>query len=121
MVDDKLLDYDSDDNSTPQQLIVQGPGAGLEMEIEPPSHPGNNTQQASNVNNVILDPMYHQCRASRNSSHRDNLVSISPDSTFGKKIASQSNPVGSFEDHSDLGKIFMVHVSLKGTPLSTSP
>jgi hypothetical protein len=113
-VDDKLLDYDSDENTTPQQLVVQCPGAGVEMEIEPPSHPDNNAQQASNLNNVIHDPMYHQCRASRNSSHRDNLVSISPDSTFGKKIASQSNPVGSFEDHSDLGKTFHGSRILKG-------
>jgi hypothetical protein len=113
-VDDQLLDYDSDENTTPQQLVVQCPGAGVEMETEPPGHPSSNAQQASNVNNVIHDPMYYQCRASRNSSHRDNLVSISPDSTFGKKIASQSNPVGSFEDHSDLGKTFHGSRILKG-------
>jgi hypothetical protein len=42
------------------------------------------------------------------------LVSISPDSTFGKKIASQSNPVGSFEDHSEIDKTFHGSRILKG-------
>jgi hypothetical protein len=113
-VDDKLLDYESDEDATPQQLVAQCPGAGAEMDTESPTRADCQARHDSNVTNVIHDPMYHQCRASRNSSHRDNLVSISPDSTFGKKIASQSIPVGSFEDHPDLGKTFHGSRILKG-------
>jgi hypothetical protein len=46
--------------------------------------------------------------------HRDNLVSISPDSTFGKRIISQAVPVGSFEDHTGIEKTFHGLRILKG-------
>jgi hypothetical protein len=113
-VDDKLLDYDSDENATQQQLALQNPADRSAMETESHSQKNTAVQIDSNVNNVILDAMYHQCRASRNSVHRDNLVSISPDSTFGKRIVSQSVSVGSFEDHSGIKKTFHGSRILKG-------
>jgi hypothetical protein len=98
-VDDRLLDYDSDENATPQQLALENPAVGSAMDIGQHCQKNTTAKPDSNINHVILDPMYHQCRASRISVHRDNLVSISPDSTFRKRIVSQSIPVGSFEDH----------------------
>jgi hypothetical protein len=113
-VDDKLLDYDSDKNATQQQLALKCPADRSAMETESHSQKNTAVQIDSNVSNVIPDAMYHQCRASRISVHRDNLVSISPDSTFGKRIVSQSIPVGSFEDHSGIEKTFHGSRILKG-------
>jgi hypothetical protein len=112
-VDDNLLDYDSDEYTMSQQLALGNPSAESAMDT---GHHclKNTTKPVSSNNNVILDPMYHQCRASRISAQRDSLVSISPDSTFGKRIVSQSTPVGSFEDHPGIEKTFHGSRILKG-------
>jgi hypothetical protein len=112
--DDKLLDYDSDETATHQQLALQNPTDRSAMETESQCQTDNSVTADSKASNVIFDAMYYQCRASRISVHRDNLVSISPDSTFGKRIISQSVPVGSFEDHSGIEKTFHGSRILKG-------
>jgi hypothetical protein len=113
-VDDKLLDYDSDETAMQQQLALQNPVDRSAMETESHCQKNTTVHTDSNASNVILDAMYHQCRASRISVHRDNLVSISPDSTFGKRIVSQAVPVGSSEDHSGIEKTFHGSRILKG-------
>jgi hypothetical protein len=108
------LDYDSD-STTPahqQELIpvapVQHP---MDMETaELPDVAG--TRPASK-----LDAVYYQCRATRINGFKDTLVSISTDSTFGKKIISQSPSVGTLEDHDGIEKTFHGTRVLKGNTL----
>jgi hypothetical protein len=85
--DDKLLDYDSDETATHQQLALQNQTDRSAMETESQCQKDTTAPADSKTSNVIFDAMYHQCRASRTSVQRDNLVSISPDSTFGKRIS----------------------------------
>ncbi len=58
-VDDKLLDYDSDENATHQQLALQNPADRSAMETESQCQKNTAIQIDSNVSNVILDAMYH--------------------------------------------------------------
>ncbi len=104
--DDTLLDYDSDKTTTQQQIALQSTPGQSSLVTEPHSWSTNAAIPSMPVSTVILDAMYHQCRASRLIDHRDILVSISPDSTFGKRIVSQSVPIGTFEDHTGIENTF---------------
>jgi hypothetical protein len=112
-VDEQLLEYDSDESAVQQHLVAQIQSDSASMDTESQQHTDTKAAADSNTN-VILDDMYHQCRASRISVHRDNLVSICPDGTFGKKIISQAVPVGSFEDHNGIETTFRGSRILKG-------
>jgi hypothetical protein len=61
-----------------------------------------------------LDPVYYQCRAARTSAHRDTLVSINMDGTFGKRVISQAASFGTFEDHPGIQNTFHGTRILKG-------
>jgi hypothetical protein len=58
--------------------------------------------------------MFHQCRTNRLSGFRENLVSISADDTFGKKLVSPTVPIGSLEDHEGLKGTFHGSRMLRG-------
>jgi hypothetical protein len=90
-VDEQLLEYDSDESAAQQHPVAQIQSDNASMDTE--SQQQTNTKAAADSNaNVILDDMYHQCRASRISVHRDNLVSICPDGTFGKISSHKLSP-----------------------------
>jgi hypothetical protein len=103
--DDALLDYDSDDGSAQKSLTVPSDQATSAMDIENE----NTTDPAAGPSNpshsTVPDAMFHQCCSNRLSGFRENLVSISADDTYGKKLISPTVPIGSLEDH----------VGLKGT------
>jgi hypothetical protein len=111
---DDLLDYDSDNSSVQQQVAPQRDSGQLTMETYSHTTSSGHATSATSKNIIVTDAMYHQCRNSRLSDRRDNLVSISSDSTFGKQIVTQSATVGSFEDHPGLDKTFHGSHVLKG-------
>jgi hypothetical protein len=104
--DDTLLDYDSDDGNTQQQIAVSSDPPPAAMDIESSSMVDSVAGPSTSSNFTVLDAIFHQFRASRLSGFRDNLVSISSDDTFGKKIVSPTVPIGSFEDHGGLKDTF---------------
>jgi hypothetical protein len=62
--------------------------------------------EVNTTSDIAEDPLYHQCRTARRTSHSDKLVSITGDITFGSCVSSQSPPVGSLVDHSGLSDTF---------------
>jgi hypothetical protein len=73
------------------------------MELE---ESGTGCSSSATSKAVILDALYYQCRASRTSSHREALVSISTDGTFGKKVIAPAPIIGSLEDHAGITETF---------------
>jgi hypothetical protein len=111
---DALLDYDSDNSSVQQQVAQHSNSGQLTMETDTYTTSSESATSAPSKNIIVTDAMYHQYRNSRLSDRRDNLVSISADSTFGKQIVTQTATVGSFEDHPGLDKTFHGSRVLKG-------
>jgi hypothetical protein len=85
VADDTLLDYESDERSTPKHSVVpsEAPSAAMDTECIAPTDA--TAGPSSSRNSTVPDAMFYQCRASRLSGFRDTLVSISSDTTFGKK------------------------------------
>ncbi len=61
-----------------------------------------------------MDATYFQCRAARMSSHKDLLISVSQDESFGKTVTVQSATIGSFEDHGNLTSTFLGSRMMRG-------
>ncbi len=126
MGDASLLDYESDTELS-QRDPQMGPVTGKETTGDTPVSTDTDTMDMDIQHHLItnegnmpsgskaLDAVYHQCRASRTSGFRETLISVSNDSTFGKKVISQSPPIGSFEDHAGIEKTFHGTRVLKGT------
>jgi hypothetical protein len=64
-----------------------------------------------------LDALYFQCRSARLSSFKDNLISVSHDESFGKKLVAQSPLFGSLEDHGNLDKTFHGSRTMRGNEI----
>ncbi len=102
-VDPGILDYESEsddigvDVASRTEVAVASP---VDMETEPTS--SSSVQQFS-----TLDPVYYQC-------HRDTLVSMNIDGTFGKRVISQAASFGTFEDHPGIQDTFHGTSILKG-------
>jgi hypothetical protein len=117
MCDASLLDYESDSELS-VKVPQMGPDTGKETTGDTPAITVSNPMDMdiqhdlvtnagnSRPNSTTLDAVYHQCRASRTSGFRETLISISNDSTFGKKVISQSPNIGSFKDHAGIEKTF---------------
>jgi hypothetical protein len=126
MCDASLLDYKSDTELSAEDPHMR-PATGKETMGDTPVSTGSNNMDmdiqhdlvtnagSTRPNSMALDAVYHQCRASRTSGFRETLISISNDSTFGKKVISQSPNIGSFEDHAGIEKTFHGTRVLKGT------
>jgi hypothetical protein len=71
-------------------------------------------QQEQSAATTELDATYVQCRAARLSSHKDLLISVSQDESFGKTVTVQSACIGSFEDHGGLEKTFLGSRMMRG-------
>jgi hypothetical protein len=85
VADDALLDYESDEGSTPKHSVVPSEAAPAAMDTECIAPADATAGPSSSRNSTVPDAMFYQCRASRLSSFRDTLVSISSDTTFGEK------------------------------------
>jgi hypothetical protein len=106
VVDDTLLDYESDESNAQKHSVVPSEPTLAAMDTESTSSAESAIGPSTSSNFTVLDAMFHQCRASRLSGFRDTLVSISSDNTFGKKIVSPTVPIGTFEDHNGLKNTF---------------
>jgi hypothetical protein len=73
------------------------------------------SNSSTSGSSTIFDDMYHQCRASRLSGLKDNLVSICNDNTFGKRIVSQAAQIGTLADHEGIGVTFHGSRFLRGS------
>jgi hypothetical protein len=104
--DDALLDYDSDEGSAQNTLAVPGDPATSAMDVENENTPDCAAGPCNPSNSTVPDAMFHQCRTNRLRGFRENLVSISADDTFGKKLVSPTVPIGSLEDHEGLKGTF---------------
>jgi hypothetical protein len=126
MGDASLLDYESDTDQSPREP-QRGPITDKELKGATPASTDTDVMDMDIQQHLVpnedntppgsktLDAVYHQCRASRTSGFRETLISVSNDSTFGKKVISQSPPFGSFEDHAGIEKTFHGTRVLKGT------
>jgi hypothetical protein len=92
-VDTSLLDYDSD---TPELSTMQAqPPAAMDTDSV------GQRQESSE-----MDATYFQCRAARQSSHKDLLISVSRDDSFGRNVTVPSAAIGSFESHGNISSTF---------------
>jgi hypothetical protein len=114
VADDALLDYESDEGSTTKHSVIPREAVPAAMDTECVAPADATAGPSSSRNSTVPDAMFYQCRASRLSSFRDTLVSISSDTTFGKKISSPSVPIGTFEDHTGLKNTFHGSRLLRG-------
>jgi hypothetical protein len=119
MSEEHLLDYDSDGEHTSAaedplqsgnveahcQLVSKTPHI-LDMETDIPTAGTSGTTSDSSDTLSSPDVLYFQCRAARTANHRDTLVSISQDESFGKKVTVQSPTIGTLEDHENLDVTF---------------
>ncbi len=90
-VDTRLLDYDSDASRETEEVssaVNTAPAAAMDTD-----------QAVRHSSPSEMDASYIQCRASRLSGHKDLLISVSQDESFGKTVNVQSASIGSFEDH----------------------
>ncbi len=53
-----------------------------------------------------MDATYFPCRAARQSSHKDLLISVSHDDSFGRNVTVPSAAIGSFENHGNISSTF---------------
>jgi hypothetical protein len=105
-IDSHLLDYDSDTTRDTE-------GSASSLNIAPAS--AMDTDQADQSSATTeLDATYVQCRAARLSSHKDLLISVSQDESFGKTVIVQSASIGSFEDHGNLSTTFLGSRMMRG-------
>jgi hypothetical protein len=105
-IDTHLLDYDSDTSRETEEVssaVNTAPAAAMDTDQAvhrpPPSE---------------MDATYIQCRAARLSSHKDLLISVSQDESFGKTVTVQSASIGSFEDHGNLHLTFLGSRMMRG-------
>jgi hypothetical protein len=75
------------------------------MDTDQAAHPAPSSE---------MDATYFQCRAARMSSHKDLLISVSQDESFGKTVTVQSASIGSFEDHGNLTNTFLGSRMMRG-------
>jgi hypothetical protein len=105
-IDSHLLDYDSDNTR-------DGDGSSSALNIATAA--AMDTDQAEQSSPPAeMDATYLQCRAARMSSHKDLLVSVSQDESFGKTVTVQSANIGSFEDHGNLATTFLGSRMMRG-------
>jgi hypothetical protein len=105
----QLLDYDSDQSSsgdvrrsaTTATTLRPDTPAAMDTDSHSTSEPG-------------LNSMYYQCRSARIASHKEILVSVSNDDTFGKTVTVQAPVFGTFEDHASLDSTFTGSRVMKG-------
>ncbi len=105
-IDSHLLDYDSDstrDGDGSSSALNVATAAAMDTDqAEQPSPPAE------------MDATYVQCRAARMSSHKDLLISVSQDESFGKTVTVQSAIIGSLEDHGNLATTFLGSRMMRG-------
>jgi hypothetical protein len=70
-----------------------------------------------NIADPGLNSMYFQCRSARIANHKETLVSVSNDDTFGKTITVQAPLFGTFEDHAGLDATFHGSRVMKGSTM----
>jgi hypothetical protein len=105
-IDTHLLDYDSDTtrhNDGSSSVLNIAAAAAMDTDQAEPSSPPSE-----------MDATYVQCRAARMSSHKDLLISVSQDESFGKTVIVQSASIGSFEDHGNLTTTFLGSRMMRG-------
>jgi hypothetical protein len=100
--DTSLLDYDSDNQRSEQAVIQKETSAVMDMDqAAVGTDPGERQQETAE-----MDATYFQCRAARLSGHKDQLISVSRDDSFGRTVIVPSAVIGSFENHSNIAATF---------------
>jgi hypothetical protein len=105
-IDTRLLDYDSDASREPDDVssaVDTAPTAAMDTDQAPHCPPSSE-----------MDASYIQCRAARLSGHKDLLISVSQDESFGKNVTVQSASIGSLEDHGNLHSTFFGSRMMRG-------
>jgi hypothetical protein len=103
--DMRLLDYDSDTSKDDDAVSALDNTAATAMDTEQTALPATPPE---------MDATYVQCHAARISSHKDLLISVSQDETFGKTVSVQSACIGSLEDHGNLSCTFLGSRMMRG-------
>jgi hypothetical protein len=97
-----LLDYDSDNQSSEQAVVQKETSTAMDMDqAAVGTDPGERREETAE-----MDAMYFQCRAARLSGHKDKLISVSRDDSFGRTVIVPSAAIGSFENHSNIAATF---------------
>ncbi len=105
-VDTRLLDYDSDaSRETEEVSSAVNAASAAAMDTD---------QAAQRPSSSEMDATYIQCRAARFSGHKDLLISVSQDESFGKTVSVQSASIGSFVDHGNLHMTFFGSRMMRG-------
>jgi hypothetical protein len=104
-IDTRLLDYDSDTSKDDEAVSTLDSTAATAMDMDQTAHP---------VTPPEMDTTYVQCHAARISSHKDLLISVSQDETFGKTVSVQSASIGSLEDNGNLSGTFLGSRMMRG-------
>ncbi len=104
-----LLDYDSDQSSSGdlRRCSITTPT------LRPDTPAAMDTDSLSTTD-PGLNSMYYQCRSAHIASHKEILVSVSNDDTFGKTVIVQAPIFGTFEDHAGLDATFNGSRVMKG-------
>jgi hypothetical protein len=95
-VDASLLDYDSDTQDSEQTVVQTQASAAMDTDS------GGQHQESTE-----MDATYFQCRAARLPSHKDLLISVPRDDSFGRTVTVPSAAIGSFKNHSNIASTFM--------------
>jgi hypothetical protein len=104
-IDTRLLDYDSDTQQEDDAVSALDNTSATAMDTDQASLPATSPE---------MDATYVQCHAARTSSHKDLLISVSQDETFGKTVSVQSVCIGSLEDHGNLSCTFLGSRMMRG-------
>jgi hypothetical protein len=104
-----LLDYDSD-QSSPGDLMRCSTATATSL----PDASAAMDTDSSNIANPGLNSIYYQCRSAHIANHKETLVSVSNDDTFGRTITVQTPSIGTFEDHAGLDATFHGSRVMKG-------
>jgi hypothetical protein len=105
-IDIRLLDYDSDISRDADEVSsALNTAAATAMDTDQAAHSAPPSE---------MDATYVQCHAARTSSHKDLLISVSQDETFGKTVSVQSASIGPLEDHGNLASTFLGSRMMRG-------
>jgi hypothetical protein len=96
-IDTRLLDYDSDAPRDDDAVSAVDTAPSAAMDTDQATHRPPSSE---------MDASYIQCRAARLSGHKDLLISVSQDESYGKNVTVQSACIGSLEDHGNLQSTF---------------
>jgi hypothetical protein len=110
-----LLDYDSDGRESDDAASSAYAGNTQVSSKLTTAGPADMETDTNENAPSSSDAFYHQCKSARLYSRKDILISVSPDTSFGKTVTVQSPSIGSFSDRNDIENTFHGSRIMKGS------